>query len=993
MVKYKKDLVSIVISYYNLGKYIQETVKSIINQSYLTLEIILVNDGSNDKKSLKILDELKKKYSNQIIFIDQNNKGLSNARNTGINASNGKYICCMDADDKIDPFYIEKLHKALINNNKIGVASPWVELFGEEKYIWKTSEMTPKTALVNNTICGSSLFQKKCWEKVGGYDEKMKLGYEDWDFWISITKIGYKSTIVPEALFKYRIRDNSMLKNSNIKRIEILNYLFSKHSDILKKNGKEIYLEKEKEVFYLRNQVIALQKNLNKVENSEKNLKQEKGELLSNYKELFFNYSNVVNSKKWKLIYKIDQYIKHILSKNLFIKKIAKFCFNKAKVIYHFTKDFIRITKERINELKRKKIVIQNKAWTNDKPLISVVIPSFNYGKYINQAIDSVLNQTFSNFEIIIIDSSTDQDSINVLKKINHNKIKIFFREGKHLVGDNRNYGISKSRGKYICCLDADDKIKETYLEKALYLLESEHLDIVSTSLKMFDQDDKTFYQINQPNIKQMLNANHIFTVAVFKKSFWKKANGYYDFNEEKNYIYEDWDFWVRCIALGARVKNIVEPLMLYRIHGLSLSNRPDTLDIQEQSEIIKKHNKKLLTKKNINDSLKTNTYKYIVKNPLINLENKEYEPSKILFAIPYTILGGADKVFLQLLSTFKKLKLFPSIFTTEPIPNKAKNTMEEYEKITSKIYDLPRFIKNQKDWLNFILFFIKTRNIKYIYLANSHYFYKILPDIKKAFPEIKVIDHHFNTNVHFSHNRKYSKYIDHSVTESQFVIEEFVKKYKENPKNISLIANGIDTTHLFNPNSYEKLKRPKLLPKDKKIISFIGRISPEKGPDLFLKIANEFKDNRNLLFVIAGPGPINDYINKKQLSDKFNNVLYLGVINSAELLYFTDILLLPSIIDGRPIVVLEAMSMNKMVIASKIGSLPQLIKDKKTGLLCEPSNINQFVESINWTLNNPELSKKIGNNARKFAVDNLDQKNLDETYQKLFQRVENKII
>ncbi len=251
----QKDLVSIVISYYNLGKYVEETVNSIINQTYKNIEIIFVNDGSNDKESIKVLDKLKNLFSEKIKFIDQTNHGLSNARNTGIKASKGKYICCMDSDDKIDPSYIEKLHNKIKKENNLGIVSSWAQLFGDANDIWYTSEMTPATALVNNTLCVSSLFRKICWKKVGGYDESNVTNHEDWDFWISIIEKGYKSAIVPKTLFKYRIHPNSMSKELSPKRLEILERLATKHSNLLKKNSKFIYLDKEKHLIYLRNQL------------------------------------------------------------------------------------------------------------------------------------------------------------------------------------------------------------------------------------------------------------------------------------------------------------------------------------------------------------------------------------------------------------------------------------------------------------------------------------------------------------------------------------------------------------------------------------------------------------------------------------------------------------------------------------------------------------------------------------------------------------------
>ena len=244
---------------------------------------------------------------------------------------------------------------------------------------------------------------------------------------------------------------------------------------------------------------------------------------------------------------------------------------------------------------------LEQERWHTDRPLISIVIPCFNYGRFVEEAVDSVLTQTFSDFEIIVVDGgSTDSDTTRLLQNLQKPKTQVYFRHTRHLVGDNRNFGIRQARGKYICCLDADDKLKPTYLEKALFLLETYKYDLVSTGLQCVGNSDAVWHSTSKPTLEQMIDGNQFSTVAVFSKGLWTKAHGYHDWGLGKDYIAEDWDLWVRMMGLGARAINIPEPLMLYRVHGkTSLSNHQDSLPWEKQIEQIRLFNKKYLTRRN----------------------------------------------------------------------------------------------------------------------------------------------------------------------------------------------------------------------------------------------------------------------------------------------------------------------------------------------------------------------------------------------------------
>jgi len=211
--------VSIIIPAYNYGHYIAETIESCLKQTVPPLEIIVVDDGSADNTK-----EIVAKYP--VKYIYQANRGLSGARNTGIAAATGDYILCLDSDDTIEEHFLE----FTVDVDDI-VAVFVTEFDGREEHYRFLDHPTYADFRKHNQIVASSLFRRKIWEKVGGYDEQMKLGYEDWDFWIRATKAGFSVTTVPIRLFNYRIHGDSMINNTLIHHEEIVEYINKKHDN------------------------------------------------------------------------------------------------------------------------------------------------------------------------------------------------------------------------------------------------------------------------------------------------------------------------------------------------------------------------------------------------------------------------------------------------------------------------------------------------------------------------------------------------------------------------------------------------------------------------------------------------------------------------------------------------------------------------------------------------------------------------------------------
>lgn len=228
-------LVSIVVPCYNQAHFLKDSLQSVLNQTYTNWECIVVNDGSPDNISTVIKNWLDK--DSRIRYVEKENGGLSSARNFGIRQSKGEYILALDADDILHKDYLLKLVPELQNDETLAIVSSYREFFrgniNNVFYKEKAKGSTYRNFMFENILMPSSLYRKKYWEEVGGYDENMKKGFEDWEFWLSITKGGRKFKFVEEFLFYYRKSKNSMLIDTlKNHRIDVMEYVFKKHKEI-----------------------------------------------------------------------------------------------------------------------------------------------------------------------------------------------------------------------------------------------------------------------------------------------------------------------------------------------------------------------------------------------------------------------------------------------------------------------------------------------------------------------------------------------------------------------------------------------------------------------------------------------------------------------------------------------------------------------------------------------------------------------------------------
>lgn len=257
--------VSVIIPCYNNEAFVGDAIESALAQTYKNLEIVCINDGSTDNSS-KVIKQYADKYKNILFLNEIKNRGVCTARNLAIKACSGEYILPLDADDKIEPEYIEKAVQVLEENKEIGIVYCKANFFGKENKEWELPDFEREKIVFGNMIFCTALFRKTDFEKVGGYKEYMNAGCEDWDLWLSFIENGLKVFRIDQTLFHYRqVEHETRTDKANKSKLIIYKNIFKNHialyldnDEFLKnvfepttKNPKEKKLKKYKKLFHI----------------------------------------------------------------------------------------------------------------------------------------------------------------------------------------------------------------------------------------------------------------------------------------------------------------------------------------------------------------------------------------------------------------------------------------------------------------------------------------------------------------------------------------------------------------------------------------------------------------------------------------------------------------------------------------------------------------------------------------------------------------------
>jgi glycosyltransferase involved in cell wall biosynthesis len=195
--------VSIVVPCFNGGRFLDALMVSLTRQTFRDFEVIIVDDGSTDGETPRKLAVLR----DQARVIHQENRGPSAARNTGARAARADILFMLDCDDTIDAsFLAETVPLLRTAPADVGMVFTHLRLIGAETGV-VSRYFNRFDLLFTNTLSSGLILRKEVWRAVGGYDESMREGYEDWDFGLRLASAGYRGIEIPKPLYVYHIGD------------------------------------------------------------------------------------------------------------------------------------------------------------------------------------------------------------------------------------------------------------------------------------------------------------------------------------------------------------------------------------------------------------------------------------------------------------------------------------------------------------------------------------------------------------------------------------------------------------------------------------------------------------------------------------------------------------------------------------------------------------------------------------------------------------------
>ncbi|MCL1948037.1 MAG: glycosyltransferase, partial [Chitinivibrionia bacterium] len=467
-------LISVILPVYNVEEYLRQCLDSIVNQTYKNIEIICVNDASTDN-SLSILNEYAQ-IDKRIIVIDKKvNEGVEQARKTALEHSKGKYIIMVDSDDWLELNMLEIMYKnAFAQNCDMVSCGYFQEYCGTTKSIKAPNFPQNKIGRIMAICFGelddietgtrikefkppyiavwNKLIKREIYEKV----VFSKYGYSGDDF-VSCQTSYYSEKIcsVSQNLYHYRIRENSIttsLGHGVEKNMRIYNESKSNYAHIIK-----FCQEKFKEDFrFLEYNFKVKQVGIETI-NPNKSVVIQEIELLSEF----------LRESPKEAIKEAQNYIAERVELNL--EKIK----NTDEEYFSFAfKDILKYMQNAIKTETLKKTNI-------DK--ISVIIPAYNVEKYLRQCLESIINQTYENIEIICVNDASTDNTLSIFNEYaqKDKRIIVIDKKVNEGVEQARKTALERSTGKYVIMVDSDDYAELTMLEKMCEEMCAQNCDMV----------------------------------------------------------------------------------------------------------------------------------------------------------------------------------------------------------------------------------------------------------------------------------------------------------------------------------------------------------------------------------------------------------------------------------------------------------------------------------------------------------------------------------
>ena len=611
------ELVSVIIPFYNSSKTILETLQSVEKQTYPAIEIIVVNDGS-DEENRQYLKQIMTDYPH-VQLVEQNNKGLPAARNAGARVARGVYFTFLDSDDIVKPDYLRACVEALHAHPRAKVAYTRAEFFGA-----RTGEfvLQPyngfKSLLQGNRFYCTALHRSEDFWRVGGFDESFRT-HEDWEYWIRLLQDDNAEVIcVPDILFMYRKHDDG---SSLIDQLEREPKAIQSDWQRIYEKHRQLYLQyglgfhdlaaslnkQEEQIKHLGMQVSILEQDNGSLQDTINVLYQVRDFQEHQYQK----YKRLWAVTLVKPLIKIEQGLSsvnvyrkgfYILAKEKgsigkayqYLRRMRKMNPNEDKPVKRYLRTLVAQRKTGsvvpwhvpaffdIADTKAYQSWIQrNDTRTEDdfkrmqheigaflhQPLVSILMPVYNVdSKWLILAIDSVRDQVYENWELCISDdASPNPDIRSVLEKYMQldERIKVVFRERNGHISENSNSALALASGEWLALMDHDDVLPNHALYEVVKAIhKSPDAALIYSDEDKIDEKGRRFmpHFKSDFNLDLLYGQNYISHLGVYRTDIAKAIGGFRKGLEGS----QDYDFLLRYLLKIDPSQIIHIPKVLY---------------------------------------------------------------------------------------------------------------------------------------------------------------------------------------------------------------------------------------------------------------------------------------------------------------------------------------------------------------------------------------------------------------------------------------------
>lgn len=591
----KNPKISVIVSVYNTEKYIEKCLDSLLNQTYSNIEIVVINDCSTDG-SLKILKKYAKKYDNMILIENKENKGLSYSRNVGLEKATGEYIGYIDSDDYVDSTYYEQMMKA-IKKEKSEIAIADMKIVYEDgsfpDYVSKGCNGEVNTLnIIKNGLAASAcnkLFKREIIEKYKFSEGKLN---EDLAVILPSIVAAKKISYVENNNYYY-VQHTGSIQNSRFsdRRFDIF---YGVELTLKRIKGCKNYAKISQAIIY--EQLIVL---LIYVIPKEKNLIR-RHHILKKYNQLSKKYNIRRNQYFWKFLE--EQGRKHAIYYKILFKLNCNGLYILADLwmlMYDVLRSLLKAknvkTDANMDDLIEK---AKEQSKLNEKVSVSVVIPNYNYKRFLYQRLYSILSQKEKINEIIILDDCSTDDSRKEIDKIvdeleKYIDIKKVYNEknsGSAFKQWEKGFSLAKS--EYVWIAEADDYCSDKLLKQLVKpVVKNRDIIISYADTAFIDTVGNYLVKSIVPEI-DILNTGHwnrnyvnngkdefnhytyLNCTIANVSSCIIKNNNYSRFFKESGKFKQcgDWLLYANIMQLGD-VAYSHQTLNYYRIHGSNVSS------------------------------------------------------------------------------------------------------------------------------------------------------------------------------------------------------------------------------------------------------------------------------------------------------------------------------------------------------------------------------------------------------------------------------------